>query len=141
MYLYIFKKNHIQALARFHQSSHNLEVEKGRWQRKLIDGKLHNHILPVEERLCILCPSGHVDSKSHVLMLCNIYSDLRSNLFHVAKPLIANFNNLDVNSTFIAILESQTPTVQSFYDKKWVNPPQIATEFILSINGSAISLE
>ncbi len=30
--------------------------------------------------------------------------------------------------------------VQSFYDKKWVNPPQIATEFILSINGSEIFL-
>ncbi len=40
-------------------------------------------------------------------MLCNIYSDLRSNLFHVAKPLITNFDNLDVNSRFIAILESQ----------------------------------
>ncbi len=42
-------------------------------------------------------------------MLCNRYSDLRSNLFHVAKPLIANFHNLDVNSRFITILESQEP--------------------------------
>ncbi len=42
-------------------------------------------------------------------MLCNRYSDLRSNLFHVAKPLIANFDNLDVNSRFIAILGSQEP--------------------------------
>ncbi len=32
---------------------HNLEVEKGRWQRKLIDGKWHNYKIPVEERLCI----------------------------------------------------------------------------------------
>ncbi len=29
-YLYIFNKNHRQALVRFHQSSHNLEVENGR---------------------------------------------------------------------------------------------------------------
>ncbi len=52
-YLYIFNKNHRQALSRFRQSSHNLEVEKGRWRRKL---------------------------------------------FHVAKLLIAKFDNLDVNS-------------------------------------------
>ncbi len=35
-YLYIFNKNHRQALLRFHQSSHDLEVEKGKWWRKLI---------------------------------------------------------------------------------------------------------
>ncbi len=44
-------------------------------------------------------------------MLCNRYSDLRSNLFHVAKPLIANFDNLDVNSRCIAILESHQPSL------------------------------
>ncbi len=44
-------------------------------------------------------------------MLCNRYSDLRSNLFHVAKPLIANFDNLNVNSRFIAIVESQEPSL------------------------------
>ncbi len=103
-YLYIFIKNHRQALACFRQSSHNLEVEKGRWRRKLIEGKWHNHKIPVEERLCIFCPSGHVESESHVLMLCNRYSDLRSNIFHVAKPLIANIDNLDVNSRFIEII-------------------------------------
>ncbi len=93
-YLYIFNKNHRQALTRFCQRSHNLEVEKGRWRRKLIDGKWHNYKIPVEKRLCIFCPSGQVEPESHVLMLCNRYSDLRSNLFHVAKPLIANFHNL-----------------------------------------------
>ncbi len=32
-------------------------------------------------------------------------------LAHVAKPPIANFDNLDVNSRFIAILESQEPSL------------------------------
>ncbi len=72
-------------------------------------GKWHNHKNPVEERLCIFCPNGHVESESHILMLCNRYSDLKSNLFDVVKPVIANFVNLDVNSRFIAILESQDP--------------------------------
>ncbi len=67
------------------------------------------------ERLCIFCPSGHVESESHVLMLCR-YSDLRSNIFHVAKPLIANFDNLDVNSRFIAFLESVTRTQSNTYN-------------------------
>ncbi len=51
------------------------------------------------------------ESESHVLVLCNRYSDLRSKLFHVAKPLIVNFDNLDVNVRFIAILESQVPSL------------------------------
>ncbi len=61
--------------------------------------------------LCIFCPSGHVESEYHVLMLCNRYSDVRANLFHVAKPPIVNFDNLVVNYRFIAILESQQPSL------------------------------
>ncbi len=44
-YLYIFNKNHTQAHSHFYQRSHNLEVEKGRWWRKRIDGKWHNHTI------------------------------------------------------------------------------------------------
>ncbi len=61
-YSYNFNKNHRQALACFHQSSHNLEVENGRWRGKRIDGKWHNHKIPVAERFCIFFPSGHVES-------------------------------------------------------------------------------
>ncbi len=67
------------------------------------------------ERLCIFCPGGHVESESHVLMSCR-YSDLRSNIFHVAKSLIANFNKLDVNSRFIAFLESVSRTQSNTYN-------------------------
>ncbi len=40
-------------------------------------------------------------------MSCIKYSDLRTDLFHVAKPLIANFESLDVDSRFTAILHSE----------------------------------
>ncbi len=43
----------------------------------------------------MFCLSGHDESESHVLMLRE-ESDLRSNIFHVAKPLMVNFDNLDV---------------------------------------------
>ncbi len=71
----------------------------------------------VERGFELFCPSGHVESEFHVLMLCNRYLDLRSNHFHVAKPLIVNFDNLDVNSKFIAILESQEPSLIQQFSK------------------------
>ncbi len=120
MYLNILNKNHRQALSRFHQHSHNIALEKCRLWRKPIYGKWHNHKIPVEERLCIVCPSRHIETEFYVLMLCNRFSDLRLNLFQVDEPLIANFDNLDVNSRLIVILESQdtslnTTTCQNVY--------------------------
>ncbi len=70
-------------------------------------GKWRNHRILVDNRLCIFCPGGLVELETHVLMLSNGYSDLRSNLFHVVKQLIVNFDNLVVNSILIAILELQ----------------------------------
>lgn len=41
-YLFLYNKNHRQALARFRMSSHSLEIEKGCWRRiqvNLVNGK------------------------------------------------------------------------------------------------------
>jgi hypothetical protein len=106
-YLHIFNKRHRQALSRFRMSAHNLEIEKGRWLRKLENGKWRNSKIPVEERLCVFCPNQEIESESHVLMTCNNYSDIRSSLLINARMLIHNFDRLDQESKFIAILQSQ----------------------------------
>ncbi len=69
---------------------------------------------------------------------------------HVSLASDCNFENYNISSFTFCINNNLycdlfkwciNPLVQSFYDKKSVNPPQIATEFILSINGSEIYLE
>ena len=104
-YLFIFNKNHRQALSRFRLSAHTLEIEKGRWRRKLVNGKWRSYKTPIEERLCIFCPNNDVETEFHVLMTCTRYSDLRLDLFDTAKTFIANFDNLNADNKFIAMLQ------------------------------------
>jgi hypothetical protein len=69
MYLvHVRNVKHRKSLTRFRVSSHNLAIEKLRWNRT-----------PVEQRLCIVCNT--VEDEQHVLMSCSRYSDLRQCLF------------------------------------------------------------
>ncbi len=112
-YLFILNKNHRQALSRFRLSAHTLEIEKGCWYRKLADGKWRSAKIPIEERLCTYCSNNDVETEYHILITCTKYSDLRSDLFNVAKDLIINFDELDSECKFITILESdETSLVQ-----------------------------
>ena len=105
-YLFIFNKNHRQALSRLRASAHTLEIEKGRWRRKLVNGKWKNCKVPIEERLCIFCPDNSVESEIHVIISCSKYSDIRSDLFKTAKNYIVDFESLDNVNKFIAIMQT-----------------------------------
>jgi hypothetical protein len=59
-----------KALTRFRVSSHNLAIERLRWNSA--------HI-PAEQRLCNVC--GTVEDELHAFMLCSRYSEARSQLF------------------------------------------------------------
>jgi hypothetical protein len=107
-YLLIYNKNHRQALSKLRLSTHSLEIEKGRWRRQMINGKWRNKKIPPEERLCSFCQNEEVESEQHVLMSCTKYTDLRTDPFHTANGNIVNFENLDQESQFIAILQSET---------------------------------
>jgi len=76
-YLYIFNKNHRQALSRFRLSAQALEVEKGRWARKIVNGKWDRCKIPVEDRLCIFCSENVVEDEMHVLLCCAKHADIR----------------------------------------------------------------
>ena len=109
LYLHIFNKNHRQALSRFRLSAHTLEIEKGRWTRKINNGKWVKYKTPIEQRLCIFCNDKVVESESHVLMSCSKYSDIRIELLVSASEIIPDFNNFDINAKFIALLQSDQP--------------------------------
>ncbi len=65
-YLYIYNKGHGQAYLRFRLRTHNLEIEKGRWHRKLVNGKMQ--VTPMDERLCIYHSQNAVESDSLTCM-------------------------------------------------------------------------
>ena len=50
------------ALTRFRLSSHNLEIEIGRYQN-----------IPREERLCKFCTSNVIENEYHFLLICPLY--------------------------------------------------------------------
>jgi hypothetical protein len=111
-YLFIYNKNHRQALSRFRLSAHNLEIEKGRWRRILVNGRWRSIVIPVEERFCLFCSNNDVESEHHVLMSCNKYLNLRLELFNHARQYIENFDTLDKATRFVSILQITDSSLQ-----------------------------
>ena len=105
-YLYLYNKQHRQALARFRMSAHSLEIEKGRWHRVLINGRWQSQKTPIDERYCIFCSENTVESEIHVLMSCKRYDTLRQTVFSLARTLIDNFDALEKESKFVQLLET-----------------------------------
>ncbi len=57
--------------------------------------------LPEEQRLCPMCDSQVIESEIHVLTKCNLYIDLRTDLFHRASSVNNDFNNFTDTQKFI----------------------------------------
>ena len=87
------------AIARFRNSSHTLEIERGRYHRPPI---------PAEQRICKYCSLTQVDDEIHFLLICEHNQDLRLIFLNVVTQYIPNFNNqLTIVSKFIAIMTIQ----------------------------------
>ncbi len=66
-----------------HQRSTFTKFRCGVAPIRLETGRYEN--LPEEQRLCLMCDSQVIDSEIHVLTMCNLYIDLRTDLFHRAS--------------------------------------------------------
>ena len=64
--IYIFNEKLRKCLTQFRLSSHNLDIEVGRYNNT-----------PRENRLCKLCSQNVVESEYHFLLCCSLYSSLR----------------------------------------------------------------
>ena len=84
-------------LSKFRLSSHDLEVEKGRYLKPVI---------PTCQRICKLC-NVSVENEEHILMECRVYNDLRLEYFkktHTMQPC-------DTSATFIILMNSKDSNV------------------------------
>jgi hypothetical protein len=73
-----------------------LQVEVGRFRG-----------LPLEERLCVLCPLGLVEDEYHFLCVCYKYHDLRNILYNKVKEVCPGFELLDDMDKFVYLVTNQ----------------------------------
>ena len=82
-------------LSKFRCSDHDLHIEKGRHKG-----------LPVEERLCTMCPDNFIEDETHFLTECPAYEELRMPLLR-----LANVESLPPNLQFVQLMRSKSEPV------------------------------
>ena len=70
-------------LCKFRLSSHDLEIETGRYGNKSI---------PPEQIICKICDLRLVEDEFHFLMICPKFSNPRNNLFQDVNNINPNFS-------------------------------------------------
>ena len=79
-------RNQRHFLTRFRVSSHNLRVETGRWTFPKTR---------YEDRLCVYCDSGKVDSELHSITECKLTELNRSSFYTILGKFDSNFHMLN----------------------------------------------
>ena len=78
---FITEKKYKVALTRFRLSSHELQIERARYEN-----------IPRDERLCKCCKMSKTESEYHFLLVCPLYAVLRRRFF---KPYFCHWPNLN----------------------------------------------
>ena len=71
--------------------------------------------IDLENRVCTLCHQNEVEDEIHFMMLCPIYSNIRSYYFDKFKLLIEGFNQLDLYGKYIALLNCKKVKIAANY--------------------------
>ena len=76
------------ALSRLRLSSHQLQIETGRYAQNRIDRTLH---------LCSLCEKSDIEDEYHFVLVCSVYSQIRQKYirpFYYIRPSVYKFTML-----------------------------------------------
>ena len=90
----ILPPSHRSALCKFRCGVAPIRIETGRFEN-----------LKLNERKCPFCSA--VEDESHVLLECNVYNDLRTNLFSKAVEIKPNFSFLSKPDQLSLLLSNQ----------------------------------
>lgn len=97
-YITQLKGNHlITCLAKFRTSSHNLQIERGRYTQPKT---------PINKRLCTRCNMNAIDDERHFILHCEKLVTLRQLLFQICCDNISNFNFMSPTDKFMIIMTS-----------------------------------
>ena len=99
----------IAAMARYRMSSHDLNVERGRY---------NNPITTINQRICTRCESNEIDDERYFLLHCNAMNNEREILLNSVAAII---NMQPTNDMFLRIMTSRDingseVTGEIFYD-------------------------
>ena len=81
----VYNRNQRSFLSRFCVSSHNLRVETGRWTFPKTR---------FEDRVCVYCDSGEVDTEQHSIIQCNLTECNCSSLYSILSSIDTSFHSL-----------------------------------------------
>ena len=95
-------RQHRSALAKFRCGVAPIQIELGRYGG-----------VPENERLCPICLQD-VESETHVLIDCDFYQDIRSDLMRYASTNIENFRELNSFEKLCALLSCEDVQVAGF---------------------------
>ena len=79
----LFQKK--MSLTRFRLSSHELHIERGRYEN-----------VPRDERFCKCCNMSQIESEYHFLLVCSLYTELRRKFFKSYFCHWPNLNKFDL---------------------------------------------
>ena len=88
-------RTHRRVLAQFRAGCLPIAIETGRYSRPTI---------PLEERKCLFCTQDVIEDEKHFLIHCNLYDDLRSELYNACSSFIYDFENLNSDRKFSSIM-------------------------------------
>ena len=63
------------------------------------------------ERKCLLCESGEIESEIHFLTRCPFFNERRKTFSNFASKVIQNFNNLETDKQFLALMSCENETI------------------------------
>ena len=94
-------------LSRYRLSEHSLAIETGRHRKSW---------LPREQRVCVHCRTGEIETETHFLLHCHKYSSVRELYFSKLTNVIQNFTAMtEVDQMKILLGEGQTAALAARY--------------------------
>ena len=85
-------------ISKLRLSSHDLEIERGRYQKPK---------LTPAQRLCKLCNLGYIEDEIHMLLFCPLYKEERNNYTKICSIDISDLGNGNVNHILCSIFNSK----------------------------------
>jgi hypothetical protein len=97
-----------------------IEIEVGRYKKKLNTDNNKYESIKENERLCRLCDTDEVENETHFVCICPKYDVLRQQLFNLAIQLNVSFNELSVIEKFVYLMRFCQKGVAEFVEKAWM---------------------
>ena len=93
------RRDHRRILARFRSCNLPLAVETGRYTKPKT---------PIDERLCKYCDESSIEDETHFLIECELYSDIRYDLFQIATAENRNFPSFSTDEKLVYLMQSDS---------------------------------